>query len=816
MSLNRFLVPSLVLFACGSALTAQTGSCTPGAETSTSITITCPQGTPISVDFGSGFSELASLLNGVDGITFTYSITETGGLPPGTSFSPSGLFTGTLAAAGTFSFTVNIVETLAFEGMTFPFSDSFGYIFVVTPYGGSATVVDPGGLGFSLTQGAAAATQSVSIANQSSQVQTFTASATTNSGGNWLSVSPSSGSVASFGAASVSVTANPANLPPGTYSGVVTIAIAGGKSYTVSVLATVASNQPYIQLSQSGLRFQAVVGGSATPPQIISVLNTGAGTLNFSASASTFSGGNWLSVSQSSGSVTVSVNPAGLMAGDYYGQIKITAQGAANSPQIASVVLNVLSPANSPGAFVNPSGLIFVGTAGAANPTAKSISIANPSPTALTFLATSFSSSGTNWITFTPSSGSVSSTQPATVSVQPNLQGLTAGVYTGELVLNIVPPSGTGQTLHIQVLLIVLPPGGSAANIAAEPLASGCTPTKLLPVFTQLATGFTTTAAWPTAIEVTVVDDCGNPMVTGSVITTFSSGDPALSLVSLKDGRWAATWQPVHSASQVSVSAKAQQIQPPLQGTQSVGGTLQMNPTVPLVPAGGVVSAASFVPNQPLAPGAYAAIFGSNLSKSSGGALQLPLSTQLGVTSVTLAGEPLPLLYSSGQQINAVIPYDIPVNSTQQLVVQMGSSISIPQTVVIAAAQPAVFTPDSSGKGPGIFTGFKPDGITPLPAGAPVSANDIITIYCTGLGAVSPPVPAGSAAPAAPLSNTVNQVTATLGGVPAKVLFAGLAPTFAQLYQMNIVIPSGVTPGNAALVLSVSGQQSAPVTIPVQ
>jgi len=305
-------------------------------------------------------------------------------------------------------------------------------------------------------------------------------------------------------------------------------------------------------------------------------------------------------------------------------------------------------------------------------------------------------------------------------------------------------------------------------------------------------------------------------MVTGSVITTFSSGDPALSLVSLKDGRWAATWQPVHSASQVSVSAKAQQIQPPLQGTQSVGGTLQMNPTVPLVPAGGVVSAASFVPNQPLAPGAYAAIFGSNLSKSSGGALQLPLSTQLGVTSVTLAGEPLPLLYSSGQQINAVIPYDIPVNSTQQLVVQMGSSISIPQTVVIAAAQPAVFTPDSSGKGPGIFTGFKPDGITPLPAGAPVSANDIITIYCTGLGAVSPPVPAGSAAPAAPLSNTVNQVTATLGGVPAKVLFAGLAPTFAQLYQMNIVIPSGVTPGNAALVLSVSGQQSAPVTIPVQ
>lgn len=821
----RLLCSSLVLVGCGAILSAQTAANCSGAYAFSSETITCPQGTTISLDFGQGFAEIAAELNGAsDGITFTYNLSASENLPPGVTFSPSGLLSGTLTTAGTFSFTVNITYDFQYMGTDYPFSFPAPQTFIVTPYAGASTVVDPSGLGFHLTQGAPAVTQSVNIANQSNTAEAFTASASTASGGNWLSLSPSSGSIASFGASSIGVTADPSSLPPGTYTGTVAISITGGKSYAVSVLATVTGNQPNIQLSQSGLRFLAVTGGAATPPQIITVLNSGAGTLNFSASPSTVTGGNWLSVTQQSSSVTVSVNPAGLAAGDYYGQIKFTAQGAANSPQVASVVLNVLSPADSPGASVQPSGLIFVGTAGGANPAAKSLSITNPSPTALTYLGTAFSNSGTNngtnWITFSPSSGSVSATQPATVSVQPNLKGLAAGIYLGQLALNIVPPATSGtttppasQTFQIEVLLIVLPPGGSAAN-AVQPRAS-CAPTKLLPVFTQLATGFTTTAAWPTAIEVTVVDDCGTPLTAGSVITTFSSGDPALSLNSLKDGRWAATWQPVHTVPQVTVSAKAQEIQPALQGAQMVGGALQANPVAPVVPAGGVVSAASFVANQPLAPGAFAAIFGSNLSLGTAAALQLPLNTKLNTTSVTLNGEQLPLLYSSGQQINAVIPYDIPVDSTQQLLVQMGSAISVPQTVVIATAQPALFTPDGSGKGPAIFTGFNPDG-SQLPAGAAVGANGVITIYGSGLGAVMPAVPAGSAAPSAPPAVTVNTVTATLGGVPAKVLFAGLAPGFAQLYQMNILIPSGVTPGNAVLLLTVSGQQSAPVTILVK
>jgi uncharacterized protein (TIGR03437 family) len=790
----------------------------------------CAQGGFVFLDYGSVFAQIESALSGTD-ISLTYSLQLTGGsLPTGVTFSPSAVLSGTFTTPGTFSSTFTFSLSLTTSGQNpVSYSFPFTYVFVVTPVSGPPASVDSSGLSFSLTQGGATAMQSVGITSHSNQAQSFTASASTNSGGNWLKISPAGGSLASFTSASVSVTADPSQLQQGTYSGTVTVSIAGGQSFTIPVLASVAGTQPNLQLSQTGLRFQAVTGGSVTPPQSIAVLNSGAGSLNFAVKVSTLSGGSWLSVTPSSGtsgasaagSVTATVNPAGLQPGDYYGQIQFTAAGAANSPQTASVVLNVVSPDNSPGAFVQPSGLILVATAGGTNLAAKTLSITNPSPSPLNYLATTFATTGpTSWIKASPTSGSVSATQPATVSVQPNLQGLAPGVYIGELVLTFIPSNPaaaqSGQILHIEILLIVLPAGASSSGESAvTPLASGCTPTKLLPVFTLLASGFSTVAAWPTAIEVTAVDDCGNPMVSGSLVASFSNGDPPLALTPLKDGRWSGTWQPAHNATQVVVTAEAEETAPPLKGTATIGGALQANTKAPAVSTGGIVSAASYAANQPLAPGSFAAIFGSNLSSGLSVSTHLPLDVQLGGTSVLLAGEQVPLLFASNQQVNVVLPYDIPVNSTQQLIVTMGTAISVPQSVVIASAQPAVFSKDGSGSGAAIITAYQPDG-TPLSAGSPITAGDAITIYASGLGAVSPPVPAGSPAPTSPLSMTTNPVTVTVGGMQAQVLFAGLAPMFAQLYQVNFIVPAGVPPGDAAILLTAGGQQSSPVTIPLQ
>ena len=102
-------------------------------------------------------------------------------------------------------------------------------------------------------------------------------------------------------------------------------------------------------------------------------------------------------------------------------------------------------------------------------------------------------------------------------------------------------------------------------------------------------------------------------------------------------------------------------------------------------------------------------------------------------------------------------------------------------------------------------------------ASHPAAAGDVLVIYCTGLGEVSPALTAGMPAPLDHLSQTVNPVTVTIGGVPAPVAFAGLTPGFAGLYQVNAVVPKGVASGSAVVVaLGEAGQVSAAVTMAVK
>ena len=60
----------------------------------------------------------------------------------------------------------------------------------------------------------------------------------------------------------------------------------------------------------------------------------------------------------------------------------------------------------------------------------------------------------------------------------------------------------------------------------------------------------------------------------------------------------------------------------------------------------------------------------------------------------------------------------------------------------------------------------------------------------TGLGAVNPTVADGVAAPASPLRLVTSNLTVYIGGQQASLLFKGLAPFFAGLYQLNVTIPT--------------------------
>jgi uncharacterized protein (TIGR03437 family) len=738
------------------------------------------------------------------GETCTFDVSTKGTLPPGLSVDSNAAVSGTPTTAGDYSFTVNTHYVISVPGFTFQGDIPLPLFIHITDTAGPPISLSVGSLNFPLLQGAAAAPQPIAIANRSSVAQTFTASATTQAGGNWLSVSPTSGTIGPFSSGSVMAIVDPSALAPGTYTGAITMTTTpSGQRIDISVVVTVGSSQQQIQLASSGFRFQTVSGGAAPPVQSITVLNNGSGALNFTVNTSTVSGGQgWLVASPTSGradssspaTVTVSINPAGLAPGDYYGQVQFSSAGISNSPQTASVVLNIAPAGTDLGAFLQTTGLIFVGRAGDANPAAKTVQVTNPSNKPLIFNSITSSENGKSFFTVQPTSGSVSAATPVQLSVQANITGLAVGAYRGELTLLFDDRS----IRKIAVLLVVIPAGSSAgleSGTAATPQAAGCTPTKLLPVFTQLGSSFAVVAAWPTLIEITVVDDCGTPMTNGNVVASFSSGDPPLSLASLKDGRWSATWQPRSSSTQVTVTGKAQQVSPALEGTQVIGGSSQANPTTPSFGAGGIVSAARSTGNQPLAPGSFISIYGTHLSSAIGIASVLPFTTQLSSTQVILGGKKLPLQYVSDGQINAVVPYDVPANSTQQIIVINGTAVSVPEPVLIAPAQPAVFAvtkPDTSN----------------VDTSNPARANEVLVIYAAGLGEVNPPVSAGSAAV---LSMTVNPVTVTFGGQQAVVDFAGLAPGFAGLYQVNARVPSGLTPANdVPLQLAVAGQQSTP------
>ncbi len=767
--------------------------------------------------------QLVSAFSPVTALPFSVAVATAGGGPWLRASPPSGLLPSTIhvtanpenLAPGTYSGSVTVTAAGAA-----PPTRSIAVSFTVERSEPPKLTAEPSGAAFSFLEQAAAETQQVKVFNRGGGSLAYAATATTNRGGQWLQAAPASGTVTAAGPVSLAVRADPSGLLEGTYTGLVRVSSSTtGESVDVAVTMSVSDIPQSILLSQSGLTYTAVAGGGVVPSQSFAVLNTGQGVMGWRIRASTLSGGaSWLAATPGSGSsdarslvvpfVEVAVNASGLAPGEYYGQVEVTAEEADNSPQNASIVVNVLPAGSDPGPLLRPTGLVFTGIAEGASPSSQTVVVSNLSSRTKSYVSGRLTSDERNWFASVPGSAAVTPQQPARIVVQPDLEGLTPGIRRGTLTLQF--DDGTPRTVS---LLFVLIAGQGTRSTVAQ---AGCTPSRLLPVFTLLAENFNVSAAWPNPVEVRVVDDCANPMVAGSVALTFSNTDPPLSLVSLRDGRWSGTWQARDARpGQVTVRATAEIRELGLAGSAQVTGGLQTNPNPPAIGAGAVVSAASYAPRAPLAPGSLVAVFGTRLSEGLGESNRLPLETLLAGATVLIGGRPMPLLFASEGQINGMVPFGIAANTRHQVVVRRGSSYTVPESVTVAAAQPAVFSKDATGKGQGLIVDTAFQLVEP---GNAVRAGDAIVIYCSGLGAVDPPVTAGLPAPASPpLSETVDPVSVSIGGVQAQVFFAGLAPGFAGLYQVNAFVPPGVAAGNEVpVIVSVAGQSSPPVTIAVQ
>jgi trimeric autotransporter adhesin len=313
---------------------------------------------------------------------------------------------------------------------------------------------------------------------------------------------------------------------------------------------------------------------------------------------------------------------------------------------------------------------------------------------------------------------------------------------------------------------------------------NGCTPTRLLVVSTS---GATFSVGFPVVISINVVNDCGSPVTSGSVVVSFSNGDPPISLTSLGNGTWSGTWFPGNVQQQVALTASAISFL----GTTAISGIttfISSNISSSSPAISGVVDGASFLVRY-LAPGSLVSIFGQNLASTTAISGSVPLPISLSGTSVFVGGTPAPLFFVSPNQINAILPYSLATNTLQSLAVVKGNNLAT-ANIQIAAAAPGVFTINQSGSGAGAI--LNGDFTLNTPSN-PAARGAFVSIFCAGLGAVMPAVTDG--APPTSISATTNQVVVRINNGAALVAFAGLAPGFVGLYQVNAIVPASTPIG---------------------
>lgn len=161
-----------------------------------------------------------------------------------------------------------------------------------------------------------------------------------------------------------------------------------------------------------------------------------------------------------------------------------------------------------------------------------------------------------------------------------------------------------------------------------------------------------------------------------------------------------------------------------------------------------VTEAAQFSQPGLLAPGSWVTLFGKGLT--SGSTWTAPLGTvRLVGTSVLLNGTPLQLIYAAPGQLNVLMPGALPAQPV--LTVRAGVVDSASRETRAVAVTPGIFA------------------VTFSPGAA--------TLWCTGLG------------DADQAGNTRLRPRVTYNGIATEILYSGLAPGFAGLYQVNVRRP---------------------------
>lgn len=231
--------------------------------------------------------------------------------------------------------------------------------------------------------------------------------------------------------------------------------------------------------------------------------------------------------------------------------------------------------------------------------------------------------------------------------------------------------------------------------------------------------------------------------------------------------------------------------------------------SAPAYTAAGIVHAATQTA-EALAPNTIATIYGANLAYTTHALTAADLvkgtvPTTLSGVTVYVNGIQSNLFYVSPAQINFLVPYEI-TTATAAVQVARDGVAGPSVTIQLSTAAPGFFEWNGN-----FAVAEHADGSL-ISTAAPAQAGEIVVLYAAGLGRTSPDVPSGHIVSSATSILYASELQVLLNGMPcpaSSILYAGLTPGYAGLYQINLKLPDPL-PANPAIQLVMGGQTSPP------
>lgn len=244
--------------------------------------------------------------------------------------------------------------------------------------------------------------------------------------------------------------------------------------------------------------------------------------------------------------------------------------------------------------------------------------------------------------------------------------------------------------------------------------------------------------------------------------------------------------------------------------------TQSLPANTPAIDNGGVVSASQFGKFTSLAPGSWIEIYGAALATTTrewgaGDFNGNDAPTSLNGTKVTINGQPAFVEYISPNQVDVEVPSSV-ATGVQLMTVTSPGGTSPTYELVVNPLEPGFDAPAAFNIG-GVqyVVALFNDGVTyVLPTGAisgvasrPAVPGDTITLYGVGFGAVTQNIPAGQIAQG--LTTLASDFSISIGGMPATVVYAGLAPSYVGLYQFDVTVPNVAAGNSVPLTFTLGG-----------